>query len=96
MHGIQGFHPPVGTVTLLARLAHGDCPFLSSRSLFDFRIPDGKQLTLATAGRLELHAGDPVEVAMPSGDRKRAYLADKAAIILAGDAFNRVLGQGEG
>jgi hypothetical protein len=45
---------------------------------------------LATVGYLDLRPGDPVEVAIPSGDRKQAYLSGKTAIVSAGDAPNRV------
>ena len=64
--------------------------------LFDVRMPDGKLLALPTSENLSLAIGDPVEVALPSGDQKRAYIAGKAAVVQGGDPFNRILSLGVG
>ena len=64
--------------------------------LFDVKMPDGKTITLAAASKLNLAIGDPVQVVMPSGDRKRAYIAGPAGTILAGDPINKILGTGQG
>lgn len=64
--------------------------------LFDVRMPDGKLLTLPTAENLSLAVGDPVEVALPAGDQKRAYIAGLAAVVQGGDPFNRILASGVG
>ena len=64
--------------------------------LFDVRLADGRILTLPSAEKLSLSPGDAVQVVMPNGDRKRAYITGPAAVVLGGDPFNRILGTGEG
>ena len=64
--------------------------------LFDVKMPEGKIVTLAAASKLNLAAGDSVEIVMPSGDRKRAYIAGPAGTIHAGDPVNKVLAAGQG
>ncbi len=64
--------------------------------LFDVKLADGRILTLPSAEKLSIGPGDAVQVVMPSGDRKRAYITGLAAIVLGGDPFNRILGTGEG
>ena len=64
--------------------------------LFDVRLGDGRLLTLPSPEKLSLRPGDAVQVIIPSGDRKRAYITGLAAIVLGGDPFNRILGTGQG
>jgi hypothetical protein len=64
--------------------------------LFDVRMPEGKVLTLASAVEIDSVAGDVVQVLLPSGDRRQAYVAGPSATLLGGDAINKVLGQGQG
>jgi len=64
--------------------------------LFDVRLADGRLLTLPSAEKLSLNPGDAVQIVIPSGDRKRAYITGLAAVVLGGDPFNRILGLGEG
>lgn len=64
--------------------------------LLDVRLPDGRVLTLPSAEKLSLSPGDAVQVVMPSGDRKRAYITGLAAVVLGGDPINKLLGSGQG
>jgi len=64
--------------------------------LFDVKMPDGRVLTLLAAEPLNVRTGDPVGVAVPSGDRKRAYISGPAAVLIAGDPINKILGAGQG
>lgn len=64
--------------------------------LFDVKMPDGRVLTLLAAELINVGPGDPVGVAVPSGDRKRAYISGPAAVLVAGDPTNRVLALGQG
>lgn len=64
--------------------------------LFDVKLPDLKTVTLAAAQPLSLSVGDAVEVIRPQGNNKLEYISGPAAVLLAGDPFNRLVVPGQG
>ncbi len=64
--------------------------------LVDVRMPNGETLTLPLSDLIVLSKDDPVAVIYPSGDKKRAYVDGKAAVIIGGDPFNRLVSLGQG
>jgi len=64
--------------------------------MVEVRMPNGETLSLPLAELVPLSKDDPIAVVYPSGDKKRAYVDGKAAVIIGGDPFNRLLGSGQG
>jgi len=60
------------------------------------RMPNGETLQLPLAELVPLSLDDTVAIVYPSGDKKRAYVDGKAAVIVGGDPFNRIVGAGSG
>ena len=70
--------------------------FAENPVLADVNIPGSGVVTLIAADGVDLSVGLPVMVAKPGGDIRRAYIKGKAAVIVAEQAFNKVLGLGLG
>jgi hypothetical protein len=64
-----------------------DNPFI-----VDVRLVTGQTLTLPTADRITFSKEDPVFVAVPAGDLKRAYVGGRSASFFGGDPVNRIVG----
>ena len=60
------------------------------------RMPNGETLQLPLVELVPLSLDDTVAIVYPSGDKKRAYVDGKAAVIVGGDPFNRIVGAGSG
>lgn len=68
------------------KVVRSDNPFL-----FDVQMPEGKILTLPAANKLDLSLEDVVQVVMPSGNNRQAFVSDLSAVVLGGDPINKVL-----
>lgn len=64
--------------------------------LFDVMMPDGRIITLPTAEKLTLSLGDVVQIVVPSGNSKQAYIAGLSAVVLGGDPINKILSINQG
>ena len=64
--------------------------------MIDVRMPNGETLSLPLADAVSLSKDDPVAIIYPSGDRRRAYVDGKAAVLVGGDPMNRIIGSGQG
>jgi len=66
--------------------------FSGNPSLAQVEIPGSGTLLLTTAEPIDLFLGLSVLVAAPAGDLRRAYIKGKAAVLLADEPVNKVLG----
>ena len=64
--------------------------------LYDVQMPDGRLLTLPSAKQLNLVVGDVVQVVMPSGNSRQAFVSELSAVVLGDDPINKLLGLGVG
>ena len=64
--------------------------------MVEVRMPNGETLALPLAELVPLSKDDAVAIIYPSGDKKRAYVDGRAAVIIGGDPFNRVVEWGQG
>ncbi len=70
--------------------------FADNPTLAEVNVPGSGVVTLIAADGVELRVGQPVMVAKPGGDLRRAYIKGRAAVIVGEETFNKVLGLGVG
>lgn len=70
--------------------------FDENPALAEVNIPGSGVVLLIAADGVDLQVGLPVMVAKPGGDLRRAYIKGKAAVVVAEQTFNKVIGLGVG
>jgi len=70
--------------------------FVENPALAEVNIPGSGVVLLIAADGVDLRVGLPVMVAKPGGDLRRAYIKGKAAVVVAEQTFNKVIGLGVG
>ncbi len=70
--------------------------FPENPDLAEVSIPGSGVVTLSVAEPIDLLVGMIVMIALPGGDLRKAYIKGKAAVVFGSQAFNKVLGTGQG